>query len=166
MQLHAIFLGIMMSSAKCPCGQDNYEACCQPLHLGKNHAMSAEQLMRSRYSAFAKQQIDYIVKTTALDQQSSLDINAIADWAKSNQWLKLEVIQANEKIDKNHAQVEFKAYYHDGVAEQVHHELSHFVLFEGRWYFLDPTTNQQRTMKQPCICGSTKKFKQCCAQFI
>ncbi|MEI1264770.1 MULTISPECIES: SEC-C metal-binding domain-containing protein, partial [Gammaproteobacteria] len=24
----------------------------------------------------------------------------------------------------------------------------------------------QVTMKQPCICGSGKKFKQCCAQFL
>ncbi len=32
---------------------------------------SAEQLMRSRYSAFAKQQIDYIVQTTALGQQQA-----------------------------------------------------------------------------------------------
>ena len=76
------------------------------------------------------------------------------------------ILSSNEKIDKNHAQVEFKAHYHDGKQVQIHHELSHFVKHEGAWYFLDPTTNQQITMKQLCICGSEKKFKQCCAQFI
>ena len=122
--------------------------------------------MRSRYSAFALQQNDYIVQTTALGQQASLDVGAIADWSKSNQWLKLEVLNSNEKLDKNHAQVEFKAHYHDGKQTQIHHEISHFVQYQARWYFLDPTTGQQPTMKQPCICGSGKKFKQCCAQFL
>ena len=150
----------------CPCGQGLYINCCQPLHLKQQFAEHAEQLMRSRYSAFAKYQIDYIVKTTAIGQQQALDVKAISDWSKANQWLKLEVVQSNEKIDKNHAQVEFKAHYHDGKQVQIHHELSHFVKHEGAWYFLDPTTNQQITMKQLCICGSAKKFKQCCAQYL
>ena len=155
-----------MHHLACPCGQGDYQYCCQPLHVGQAHAETASQLMRSRYSAFALQQIDYIVQTTALGQQASLDVGAIADWSKSNQWLKLEVLNSNEKLDKNHAQVEFKAHYHDGKQTQIHHEISHFVQHQARWYFLDPTTGQQPTMKQPCICGSGKKFKQCCAQFL
>ena len=155
-----------MNHLACPCGQGNYQHCCQPLHVGQAHAESASQLMRSRYSAFALQQNVYIVQTTALGQQASLDVGAIADWSKSNQWLKLEVLNSNEKLDKNHAQVEFKAHYHDGKQTQIHHEISHFVQHQARWYFLDPTTGQQPTMKQPCICGSGKKFKQCCAQFL
>lgn len=155
-----------MSQYDCPCGQGNYSNCCEPLHLGQVKAHTAEQLMRSRYSAFAKHDIDYIVKTTAIGQQQSLDQVAIADWSKSNQWLMLEVIQAQEKIDKNHAQVEFKAHYHDGTQRQIHHEISHFVQHEGAWYFLDPTTELKMTMKQACICGSGKKFKQCCAQYL
>lgn len=155
-----------MSDQTCPCGSAQYSECCQPLHLGNDKAQTAEQLMRSRYSAFAKHEIDYIVKTTAIGQQRALDVKAITDWSKANQWLKLEVVQSNEKIDKNHAQVEFKAHYHDGKQAQIHHEVSHFVQHEDTWYFLDPTTNQQVTMKQACICGSTKKFKQCCAQYL
>lgn len=159
-----------MSNLSCPCGSELYRECCQLLHLGQKKAESAAQLMRSRYSAFAKQEIDYIVKTTALGQQQALDVKAITDWSKANQWLKLEVVQAQEKLDKNHAQVEFKAHYSalDGADQsvQIHHEVSHFVKHDGAWYFLDPTTDQQITMKQPCICGSTKKFKQCCAQYL
>ena len=153
-------------SEACPCGLGTYESCCQALHQGKQIAQTAEQLMRSRYSAFAKQQIDYIQQTTALGQQKFLDMLAIAEWSKTNQWLKLEIVQANEKLDKCHALVEFKAHFHDGKQAQIHHEASHFVKVDGIWYFLDPTTDQQLTMKQPCICGSGKKFKQCCAQFL
>ena len=154
----------------CPCGQGLYINCCQPLHLKQQFAEHAEQLMRSRYSAFALQKIDYIVETTALGQQYMLDRAAIADWSQSNQWLKLEVLQHQPKLDKTHALVEFKAHYYDqnqdAKQQHIHHEISHFVLHQQRWYFHDPTLNMQVTMKQPCICGSGKKFKQCCAQFI
>ena len=155
-----------MTEKQCPCGQGGYAQCCQPLHAGKEKAQSAEQLMRSRYSAFAQHEIDYIVKTTAVGQQAALDVPAIADWSSSNQWLQLDVVQANEKLDKSHAQVEFKAHYHDGKQAHVHHEVSHFVKQNGAWYFLDPTVDQHVTLKQPCICGSGKKFKQCCAQYL
>ncbi|MCU4581924.1 YchJ family protein [Acinetobacter gyllenbergii] len=156
----------MTPSQDCPCGQGQYAACCQPLHLKQQVAQTAEQLMRSRYSAFALQQIDYILQTTALGQQSALDRAAIADWSQSNQWLKLDVVQHQPKLDKTHALVEFKAHYHDGTQAHIHHEVSHFVLHQQQWYFLDPTLDMQITMKQPCVCGSGKKFKQCCAQFI
>jgi len=159
-----------MPNIPCPCGSPLYSECCQPLHVGQKKAASAEQLMRSRYSAFAKQEIDYIVKTTVIGQQQALDVKAIADWSKSNQWLKLEVVQAQEKLNKRHAQVEFKAHYADSKDQitkvQIHHEVSHFVKHDNAWYFLDPTTNQQINMKQACICGSGQKFKQCCAQFL
>ena len=159
-----------MADLVCPCGLDLYESCCQPLHSGHKKAETAAQLMRSRYSAFAKHEIDYLVQTTALGQQQALDVKAIAEWSKVNQWLKLDVVQAQEKRDKNHAQVEFKAHYaaqeQSGQQVHIHHEISHFVKQNGMWYFLDPTTEQQITMKQPCICGSGKKFKQCCAEFL
>ncbi|MBK5646775.1 MAG: hypothetical protein I4N51_06450, partial [Acinetobacter sp.] len=47
--------------------------------------------------------------TTALGQQQALDVAAISEWSRSNQWLKLDIVQAKEKLDKNHAMVEFKA---------------------------------------------------------
>lgn len=155
-----------MSDRDCPCGQGHYVQCCQPLHLGHTSAQTATQLMRSRYSAFAMQQINYIVKTTALGQQHALNVAELTTWSQSNQWLRLEVLNANEKLDKTHALVEFNAYYHDGTSFHLHHEISHFVKHENLWYFLDPTIAMPLTMKQPCVCGSGKKIKQCCVQFL
>lgn len=155
-----------MSDQACPCGALQYSECCQPLHLGVSQAQTAEQLMRSRYSAFAKQEIDYLIRTTAVGQQQALDRDAIAAWSQTNQWLKLEVIQHQPKVDKTHAQVEFKAHYHDATQIQIHHELSYFVLHQMQWFFLDPTTAMSTSMKQPCVCGSGKKFKLCCAEFM
>ena len=39
--------------ASCPCGGGAYGSCCGPLIAGEQLAITAEQLMRSRYSAFA-----------------------------------------------------------------------------------------------------------------
>lgn len=156
-----------MSVQNCPCGHGEYTSCCQPLHEGRAQAQTAAQLMRSRYSAFALQKIDYILLTTALGQQQDLDRAAIAEWSRSNRWLGLELLEINEKLDKNHALVEFKAHYLDAQAQpQQHHERSYFVQHQGQWYFLDPTTDVLPSMKQSCLCGSGKKFKHCCAQYL
>lgn len=48
------------SDDPCPCGGGLYGACCLPLHAGERHAETAEQLMRSRYSAFAAGDGEYL----------------------------------------------------------------------------------------------------------
>ena len=65
-----------------------YSDCCQPYHdaIDKDDfdapkAESAEQLMRTRYSAFVLQKADYIVKTTVPAQQTLLDVDAIEKWS-------------------------------------------------------------------------------------
>lgn len=157
-----------MSEMICPCGHNKkiYTECCQSLHQGTDVAMSPEQLMRSRYSAFVQQEIDYIVKTTAIGQQPQLDVCALRDWSCTTQWHHLEVLQHDLARDKRHAFVEFKAYFMQGTQLQSHHEKSAFVYVGQQWYFLDPTVDTYYTMKQPCICGSDKKFKACCSQFL
>lgn len=152
--------------SQCPCGGESYAVCCEPLHLGTQFAQTAEQLMRSRYSAFAKQQISYLKQTTALRQQHLLDLAAIQAWSQDNQWLGLEIVHFEPKLSKKHALVEFKAHFQTLQGEQhIHHEASSFVLQHGKWYFLDPTVSLP-LMKQSCVCGSDKKYKQCCAPFL
>ena len=54
--------------ACCPCGGGAagtpYKKCCAPYHDGGALPPTAEALMRSRYSAFVKKKIKYLVKTT------------------------------------------------------------------------------------------------------
>jgi SEC-C motif-containing protein len=58
--------------------------------------------------------------------------DAILNWAKSNHWVKLEVLRATETV------VEFKAYYLDSqLVAQVHHEVSAFVNANGTWLYED-----------------------------
>lgn len=154
-------------SEQCLCGSgEMYAQCCAPYHSSEKSAENAEKLMRSRYCAYVKYNIDYIVKTTVPAQQQLLDQSAMLKWSQETQWAKLEVLAFHPKVSKIHAQVEFKAYFQDGLTISAHHELSTFTFIAGKWYFLDPTTELKITMKQPCICGSGKKFKQCCATFL
>lgn len=152
----------------CPCGsQQTYQDCCEPLHQSKLIAQSAEMLMRSRFCAFYLKNIDYIIQTTVPSQRSQLDRMELQTWADNIQWTRLQIVSHIPKIGKRHAQVRFKAYFQDGVhGEQFHDELSAFVNIEGAWYFLDPTVPCVLTNKQPCLCGSGIKFKQCCGKFL
>ncbi len=63
----------------------NYEQCCQPLHLGQERCSKLPtQLMRSRYSAFAKHEIDYIVQTTAIGPATgSWMLQPLREWSRS-----------------------------------------------------------------------------------
>ena len=159
--------------------QRSYQDCCQPYHTGIDEidgikADNAEQLMRTRYSAFVLVKADYIVKTTVPAQQVLLDVESIESWAKETDWAGLEIVKHTPNIGKRHAQVEFKAFYNTENGLQAHHELSTFVNIPDksgdkqneRWYFLDPTVAMTVSQKQPCICGSGEKFKRCCGQFL
>ena len=137
--------------------------CCDPLHQGKP-AATPEQLMRSRYSAFVKQQLDYLIETTHPAQQSLLDRAAISAWSSQSQWLGLEVLQARYlNPQQTIAEVEFKARWAEQGQPFEHLERSFFVQrADQRWYFLDPTVKTSKQRNQACLCGSGKKLKHCC----
>ena len=103
--------------------------------------------------------------TTVPAQQSLLNRGAIEAWSRQAEWLGLTVLQHRPKVGKHHAQVEFEARFREQGESHSHHELSAFVQIEQRWYFIDPTVPLPG-MKTPCFCGSGKKFKQCCGQFL
>ena len=117
----------------CYCGNLlAFENCCQPIINGIKKATSAEELMRSRYSAYCTQSADYLVNTTHLSTRKFHKKAAILDWSQSNNWLKLEVIVATETT------VEFKAFYLDeNLKAQMHHEKSSFVFENGSWFYVD-----------------------------
>ena len=155
-----------MTQHLCPCGSNlSYQSCCQVFHTGQQHAPNALTLMRSRYSAFALQHLDYLKQTTVPAQQDLLDLAAIQSWSERATWLGLEILTFKEKIGQTHAQVEFIAHFSENGIAQQHQELSTFVCIENKWFFIDPTVPLP-SMKTPCFCGSSKKFKHCCGAFF
>ncbi|MBG6188370.1 YchJ family protein [Flavobacterium sp. CAN_S2] len=118
---------------KCYCGYHKiFQDCCEPIIKGIQKAPTAESLMRSRYSAYATHQADYLLETTHISERKYYSKSDILNWATSNQWLQLEIINATENT------VEFKAYFLDSkLQKQIHHELSTFKLENGSWFYVD-----------------------------
>lgn len=123
----------MEHSDNCPCGSGlPFVNCCEPYIKDATLPTTAEQLMRSRYSAYATHSIDYLIRTTHPSTRKLFSRKEIEKWAKSNKWLKLEVLNSTTTT------VEFKAYFSERTGfPQVHHERSNFRFEEGRWYYVD-----------------------------
>ncbi len=153
----------------CPCcsGKD-YDVCCGELINGTRVAATAEEMMRSRYTAYANKNIDYIFTTTHIDKISELDRADVEDWANTTIWEKLTIVSA----DDSRGEVEFIANYRDGEGLKQHHELALFKQNEGRWFFYDSQFPKPKTLvneekvgrNDPCTCGSGKKYKKCCGK--
>lgn len=120
----------------CPCDSSKrYAVCCAPLHTGKDHARTARQLMRSRYSAFAIGGLgDYLLATWHPDTRPAVSAQDMG--TSDTDWVKLAVLDSSQSGDS--ARVEFKAYWRDDEGQtQVHHEHSRFERMGGRWFYVD-----------------------------
>jgi SEC-C motif-containing protein len=123
----------------CPCkSRETYATCCMPFHYGKAKPESAEQLMRSRYSAFFFRLVDYLVSSTHPDtREPGLKAELEATIFESS-WRFLTILKTSKggKDDKV-GKVEFIAeYFHDEQAQKLH-ERSRFKRFKGAWKYLD-----------------------------
>ncbi len=156
----------------CACGSTlAYEKCCQPFHLGKSWPETAEKMMRSRYSAFAKGEVDYIFSTHHPATRGEVTPKEIEDWSKKSKWLGLQVVTCRDgKETDSSGQVEFVAEYEMDGENYKHHEVADFKKQGDRWFFHDGRivghSYHRETPKlgrnDPCSCGSGKKFKKCC----
>ena len=117
----------------CPCcSGKSYEECCKPFHTNEKFPPIAEVLMRSRFSAFAIPNGEYLMETTLPSKRKLHNKEDLQNWGEMNQWTKLEIIQ-NPTLN----QVEFKAYYKDEKGKmQLHHELSDFEQIDNRWFYV------------------------------
>lgn len=118
----------------CYCGKNkDFSQCCQ-LYLSNEVVPStAEDLMRSRYSAFCTKNIDYVIATTDLQVRFEFDRAGNEAWAEKAQFEKLEVVTSEESGNKGI--VEFKAYFKLGEENHIHHEVSTFRKTNGQWFF-------------------------------
>ncbi len=159
-------------STSCPCGsQVSLADCCLPYVKGKRKAETAERLLRARYTAFTQGEIDFILDTHHSKTRGEIKRDEVADWAKSSEWLGLEIQQKSggEPTDAQ-GQIIFLARYRADGKEHDHWEHSLFEKEEGEWKFLDAQGLQQGPIRRtepkigrndPCSCGSGKKYKKC-----
>lgn len=158
--------------SKCPCGTEkNYSECCEPFILGEKKPPSAEALMRSRYSAFAKNKLDYIKNSHHKSTQKDLDMESVKAWAVNSTWLGLEILNTEKGTKEDHEGiVEFRCSFILNEKTSTHHELSTFIKENGDWFFVDGKLKNKTITRStpkigrndPCACGSGKKSKKCC----
>lgn len=116
-------------SKKCPCGGGKYAKCCEPFHLGVKQPRTPEELMRSRYSGYARGLTAYVRDTwhaSTLPADFTLDDNPA--------WLQLQIIATG--LHGNRGYVHFKAYFNVDDDIAVMEEQSHFIRENGRWFYL------------------------------
>lgn len=149
-------------SGLCPCG-GQYQRCCEPFHNDQSTPSTAEQLMRSRYSAYALGLVDYLVATLHPTQRSPGLRESLKQSCRSMNWVKLTIVRCEHgNEDDREGLVEFRALYR---ADEVGllHESSRFVKESGRWFYLDGEQQPppQLGRNELCWCDSGKKFKKC-----
>jgi len=157
----------------CPCGSGaTYADCCEPLINGTRPAETAEKLMRARYCAYVRVEMDFLFESTHPDHRQGYDQKGTREWAESAEWEGLEIV-ATEKggVDDNTGEVEFIARFKDKGGEREHHERAGFKRESGRWLFTEGAMVKQKPLKvdkigrnEPCPCGSGSKYKKCCGK--
>ncbi len=180
------------------CSSKSFKECCEPFIKGEALPHSAEQLMRSRFSAYATAHYHYILDTYTKEKQQALSVEDLASSAQGAKWCALKVhptlaastvnslvddsVYANTNVEAatdaeqntkpnindNTTVVEFTAYYFENKNMYQLHETSNFIVEDGKWRYHDGELHEdcgkiKYGRNLPCVCGSNKKFKQCCA---
>ena len=120
-------------NAPCPCGSgQKYKKCCRLYHLGKT-APDALTLMKSRYSAYAAGEADYIIRTTHPEhpeyrRQTKEWKKEILDFCHFTEFHRLEILSRRQ--NGSEGWVHFIAHLSTGPME----ECSRF-LREEQWLY-------------------------------
>lgn len=173
----------------CPCGSGKSLAeCCEPFLKGTALPSTAEQLMRSRYTAYTQNNTEYLKTTLAPESLKDFDMAATKEWAAKAKWKSLEILSTKQgQQNDKRGVVEFMATYEQDDQSLKHHEVSNFrKTQDGRWLFVDGDSHTHREgddghhhhhhhnhtpvvreepkvgRNDPCPCGSGKKYKKCC----
>lgn len=153
--------------SSCPCGSTlPFDACCAPFIRGITYPERAEQLMRSRFSAFALGNWQYVLDSWHPDHRPPLTAAQLATEQSGLQWLSLSILDSQGDADDQHGEVCFCAWYRHQGEVLPHQERSLFCRWQGHWVYTTGSSQAVSTPRpnQPCFCGSGKKFKKCCGK--
>ena len=137
-------------------------------HMEALWPQTAVDLLKARYEAFQRGNVDFIINSHHPDTRQQVDRKAISDWSKTSQWLDLSI--QDERAEGEKAHLLFTVRYERNHEVINHQEWAEFRMFEGKWYYYDsefpkPKTVRRETHKvgrnDPCSCGSGQKFKKC-----
>ena len=114
----------------CDCGSDkSYVACCGRLHTG-SPAATAEDLMRSRYSAFRRRNATYLLNSWAVESRPlSLSLDTAQEWTGLT-------IDRFETTGPDTAIVQFSATWQKGTKKGRMSETSRFRREGPGWVYI------------------------------
>ena len=122
-------------SDRCLCGKNKaFDLCCGKFLSLQAKPKTPEQLMRSRYCAYALGGYgQYLFDTWHPSMRDQLNVDDLS--LCTYEWVKLEVINKTQK--GNEATVEFKAFYFDqDNIQKIMHEDSCFQRVSGIWLYV------------------------------
>jgi SEC-C motif-containing protein len=101
-------------------------------------APTALALMRSRYTAFVRGAIDYLMETHDASTRGTVDRAGLAAWSRDTLWLGLEIVltERGGETDTD-GFVEFIARGATKGQPFAQRERSRFRRVDGRWYYVD-----------------------------
>ncbi len=123
-----------MADKHCHCGSSRLFAnCCGPLLTGSIPAATAEELMRSRYTANVVKDTAYLLKSWhPSTRPRAMDPRAIPIWKN------LEILRTEQGRPGDHrGMVEFRALHEKNGELSMLHERSRFVFENGNWFYVD-----------------------------
>ena len=118
----------------CPCGLPAaYERCCGRF-LGGVPAPTAELLMRSRYTAFVRQDAEHLLRSWHPSTRP-----ATVSFEPTLRWTRLEVLETAAGGERDETgTVRFRATHVQDGAVGALEELSRFRREDGRWTYVAP----------------------------
>ena len=83
----------------CPCGSGkDYAECCEKIIKGTEKAKTAEALMRARYTAYVKHEIDFIINSCEKGEKiAEIDRKATEDWSNNSTWHGLKILRTEKE---------------------------------------------------------------------
>ena len=125
----------LSNASKCPCGSNlKYIKCCGQYIKLRKDALTAEALMRSRYTAYVLNDEAYLLYSWHHSTRpEALDLyDDEVDWKQ----LRIVSTRLGKQQDKS-GEVEFIADYLVHRTRLKIHELSQFVKENNRWFYLN-----------------------------
>jgi SEC-C motif domain protein len=159
------------SDSPCPCGSGRtFGECCEPVLKQARPAATAEELMRSRFTAHVVRDYRHLHRTFLgtmrkpyVEETDGVDMD----------WTRLVVHEHQVGPGADQAIVDFSAFFRDGEQERALQEKSEFKRIDGAWIYTRTLRQGPPPIKSahpkvgrndPCPCGSGKKFKHCCGR--
>ncbi len=126
-------------SRPCPCtSKKPYDRCCGPFIEGAQAPATAEQLMRSRFSAYALGKVDYLIATRSAAKRGEENREELATYCKSVQCVGLKIVaKLKGGPEDTEGVVTFHASLQANGRRSLHIETSTFAREDGKWVYVD-----------------------------